>query len=657
MPSKKLRLEESLSRLRNLTLLIICLLLITSSLFQIKPVSSQPFDVPNKYETIQEAVDNATAGDTIRVASGIYPEHVVVDKSLAIEGEDPATTIVDGTANGTVFRLDGSKINITGFTIRNAGNKYEAIESVRNATTNDYQFITNNIISTSKYAVFLTFSNHNNVSGNVIEANGYGSYDGGVSVTTSTYNTIYNNLIETNQHFGIYESRSNYTTISKNVIEANPYYGVSVSASTYNTINNNVFINNSQYGLYFTGSANSNNIIGNNITGSEYSIRCEPSLNNIIEGNTISKTAYAVYIASSSSTGNTIRYNTLSGQIAGVYALSDNTIVHHNTILNCAYGIYYYSCGSGSIYYNILRGNAVGIRLYSTTSTHNVNNNKIIDNDEGIELVSANSHTFTGNWIQENAWGIYLSSGSSNNIYHNNFLNNVQQVASLTGTNNWYVSSQGNYWTDYHGKDSNGDGIGDTPYQIQGTVPLAQDNYPLMYPWNEHDIAVQSVKTSASEVDPGTIVSITAVVKNKANTTVSETFTVKAKYNTTVIGTQQVSSLGKGQNQTLVFSWNTTGVHSGTYVISAEASVVTDELNITNNSFSDGTVKIRSPLRNKGDINGDGTINKQDLTLLEQAYGSTSGSPNWYADADLNKDGLINITDLYILGKNFGTSG
>jgi hypothetical protein len=55
-----------------------------------------------------------------------------------------------------------------------------------------------------------------------------------------------------------------------------------------------------------------------------------------------------------------------------------------------------------------------------------------------------------------------------------------------------------------------------------------------------------------------------------------------------------------------------------------------------------------------GDINRDGTVNNTDLHLLNQAYGSKPGDPNWNPDADLNKDNIIDVEDLNLLSRNYG---
>jgi hypothetical protein len=58
-----------------------------------------------------------------------------------------------------------------------------------------------------------------------------------------------------------------------------------------------------------------------------------------------------------------------------------------------------------------------------------------------------------------------------------------------------------------------------------------------------------------------------------------------------------------------------------------------------------------------GDINNDNRVNIIDLGLLADAFGSTSSSPKWNANADLNCDGRVDIVDLGLLADGFGKIG
>ncbi len=55
-----------------------------------------------------------------------------------------------------------------------------------------------------------------------------------------------------------------------------------------------------------------------------------------------------------------------------------------------------------------------------------------------------------------------------------------------------------------------------------------------------------------------------------------------------------------------------------------------------------------------GDINLDGIVSLNDLGILGQAWGSSSGDLNYNSNADLNNDGSISLLDLAILGQNWG---
>ena len=93
---------------------------------------------------------------------------------------------------------------------------------------------------------------------------------------------------------------------------------------------------------------------------------------------------------------------------------------------------------------------------------------------------SSDKNLFVGNYIQATVGQdpILYCSGV-NTFYHNNFVN-VYWSKNLTSTSIiWDNGVEGNYWNDYQGTDSNHDGLGDTPHQIDANK---QDRYPLMEP-------------------------------------------------------------------------------------------------------------------------------------------------------------------------------
>jgi archaellum component FlaG (FlaF/FlaG flagellin family) len=115
------------------------------------------------------------------------------------------------------------------------------------------------------------------------------------------------------------------------------------------------------------------------------------------------------------------------------------------------------------------------------------------------------------------------------------------------------------------------------------------------------DVAVTNLTSSHTWAYAGWTVNITVTVKNLGN--VSETFDVTAFYGNNTIGTITVANLLPNEERTLTFVWNTTNVEEGTYVLSAEASYVPYEFNLTNNYCEDDTIEIRRLIRDVAILN------------------------------------------------------
>jgi parallel beta-helix repeat protein len=149
------------------------------------------------YDTIQQAIDSALTvnGNTIYVDNGTYREHVVVNKSLSIIGEDSRNTVIDGNGTGTAVSVEANNVTVESFTIRNSS------ESGVRLTGGNYAQIQRNNI-TSNYC--------------------------GVNVSSS-YNVIFNNDVSRNQYCGVSITSGGNTILENNITSNN--YGVCVNSS------------------------------------------------------------------------------------------------------------------------------------------------------------------------------------------------------------------------------------------------------------------------------------------------------------------------------------------------------------------------------------------------------------------------------------------
>lgn len=178
-------------------------------------------------------------------------------------------------------------------------------------------------------------------------------------------------------------------------------------------------------------------------------------------------------------------------------------------------------------------------------------------------------------------------------------------------------------------------------YLSDGTVHIAAP-----------DVAVIDIQPGSNIIYQGWTINVTVIVQNQG--LLPSDFGVTAFYDTTEIGTKSVTGLAAGASATLIFDWDTTTApYCHNYTISAQATILPGEVDTADNVLaSAGRVKVRI----LGDVNGDGTVNVLDLIVVNNAFASLPGDPNYNLYADLNQDGRINVLDMIIVSTHLGLS-
>jgi parallel beta-helix repeat protein len=211
--------------------------------------------VPDNYTTIQGAINNASSGDTIFVRKGTYYEHVVINKTITLVGEDSNFTIIDGYKTGNVIYIRANNVTVKSFTIRNSGMYIYGGILVDHSTDN---VIINNEIIYNYEGISLLYSSSNVVCGNTITSNNDGIY-----LYSSSNNVVSGNTIFSSNYDGIYLDSSSNNVVSSNVILHNDFSGMSFYSSSSNVVCGNTITSNS-YGINLALSSGNNTIYHNN---------------------------------------------------------------------------------------------------------------------------------------------------------------------------------------------------------------------------------------------------------------------------------------------------------------------------------------------------------------------------------------------------------
>jgi len=366
-----------------------------------------------------------------------------------------------------------------------------------------------------------------------------------------------------------------------------------------------------------------------------------------ISSNNVTNNYYGICLDSSSN-NNLTSNNAWDNALFGIFLVdSDNsTLMGNNAWSNGGVGIYLDSSSNDTLTNNTANSNNHdGIYLWNSFNNDLINNTVNGNNDYGIGLESLSNNNLTSNTVVNNTYGIYLTSSSSNLIY-NNYFNNTNNTWD-NGTNIWNITKTaganiiggpylgGNYWADYAGNDTTGDGLGDTllPYDSSGDITNGGDYLPLV----PSGVGATLI---GHMTFPGTDAGRVMTVRFYDNATQTE------------MGWSPLSGTIDAQSN---FTIN--NVTPGLYDIGVKnwtcLSKVVRGISLT----AGNTAYVNFGASREGDASNNDGVNVGDAALLTAAYGSNPASPNWNPHCDFDRNNAVGLADFGQLSANYNTDG
>jgi parallel beta-helix repeat protein len=442
---------------------------------------------PGNYTDIQDAIDNASDGDTVFVYNGTYQaEWITIDKALNLLGEDKNTTVLDGRySNNMIILVESSDVTIRGFTLENCMDNglNQAIylwghPHFHTICISDCIMIHNDkgifFINVSEISISSCDIHYNDAQGI------WGFYSSFIDIENCSLHNNGKNIENRFVPGGITindmkssESLYSGVSITHCAIYANKGWGIDVERTRDVQIHHNNMYSN-LIGIHFDGITDLD-IYENMLSMNNGGVECfgfPPSFDVVIQKNNFSRSggergglylqccpdirvvnnsfyhnnigiypnaAQHTYLSNNKFTNNNIGVNMssssqctvrdnifLNNHDAGIYIQtgSPGVIIENNTIQGGTKGIYVGQASDGlRIFHNTITNGSIGIGIFFSGG-HNISSNTLAN-------------------MSERAF--YLNSSWNNMMYHNNIVNCRLNpyIYNFAGPKNRWV---GNYW-------------------------------------------------------------------------------------------------------------------------------------------------------------------------------------------------------------------
>ena len=328
------------------------------------------------YTKIQDAINNASDGDTILVYSGTYYEQVNVNKQLILQGIDTGSgkPVVNADGIGSAITLSAGNNRVEGFTAINGSDAGIYIISNNNSVRN------NTANSNKNNGIYLYHSNDNSLSGNNASNNNF--Y--GIFLDTSLRNTLTGNIATSNVEGinlgGNLPGGNSFDNMLVGNKVSNNNLGIHLvhHAQNNSLIGNNA--SNNAIGIDLENQCQENSIIYNNVSNNIDGISIDTSWNNTLSGNFVTENNNGIILYSDDggSNGNHIYNN---------YFKNTNNAIDENTGREVPSGVFY---GNNTwnttkiTVTNIIGGSYLGGNFWANPSGTGFSQNCIDANGDGF---------------------------------------------------------------------------------------------------------------------------------------------------------------------------------------------------------------------------------------------------------------------------------
>ncbi len=347
---------------------------------------------PNNYTKIQDAIDDASDGDTVFVydESSPYMENLRVRKSIQLIGENKTTTIINSSSQTTIDSFDCDNVLIQGFTLLNHCSSTDESYGVDISFAENFT-LTDTIIIGCHWGVHLAYCSNCSITNNEIRD--------GIS--------------------GIELYHVDTSSLSGNHLTDNEF-GIELNNARTNMISNNIFLNN---GLYLVDYAYPNSIVGNSVNGKAL-LYLENESDIIIED----ESAGQIILVGCNRI--TMQNLDLSHATVGVELINtDNCLLTNTTLRFNIIGVMFLeSCNMNTISYNYIDFNSYGIcvETYFAFTRNKIIGNSVRFNSYGGIYLNGVGNIVRYNVVENNSEGIVIIGGVfnliSNNVIRNNSL-------------------------------------------------------------------------------------------------------------------------------------------------------------------------------------------------------------------------------------------